>query len=169
MNPEAVIAASAPVLAVVAAGCAAVVLVTALFARRRGRNRSDPDGVTAKLPRSKRSAIAELNSRLDEALAALQSQQESIDQLAGAVRALQTQQGDKHAAIAQHLQELEVGQQQALDAFRAHQQQEHERLRRVHAALETQRHELEMLETTFPARANDIGWPVSEPSFGDPR
>ena len=164
------IAASTPTLAVVTAGCAAVVLLTALFyRRRRQRNRPDADRVTAKLPRSKRSAITELDSRLAQALGVLQSQQQSIDQLAAAVRTLETQRDDKNAAIQRHLQELEAGQQQALDAFRAHQQQEHERLRRIHAALETQRHELETLETTFPLRASDIGWSVSEPSLGDPR
>ena len=136
---------------------------------RRQKNRSDADRVTAKLPRSKRSAITELNGRLDQALAVLQSQQQSIDELAATVRTLQTQQDDTNGAIQRHLQELELRQQQAFDAFRAHQQQEHERLRRIHAALEAQRDELEKRETTFPLGANDIRWSVSEPSFGNPR
>jgi ABC-type transporter Mla subunit MlaD len=137
--------------------------------RRQQRNRSDADHVTAKLPRSKRSAITELSSRLDQALAALQSQQQSIDELAATVRTLQTQQDDKNGAIQRHLQELELRQQQALDAFRAHQQQEHERLRRIQAALETQRDELEKRETTFPLGANDTRWSVSETSLGNAR
>lgn len=113
--------------------------------------------------------MVELNSRLDQALAALDSQQESIDQLAAAVGTLQTHQDEKYAAVQQRLTELEVRQQHALDSSRAHQEQEHERLRRIHAALETQRHELELLETAFPLPANDIEWSVSEPSVGDPR
>lgn len=168
MELAAVIAASAPTFAVVTAACAALLLATALFDRlRRRRDRSDTAGVSPKLPRSKRSAITEMNSRLDQALAALHSQQHAIDELAATVRSLERQQEDRFSSLQQQLRELHTHHQRTLDAVEAHQQLEYERLGRIRAAIDAHQHELQTLEM-------ELGHPgdtrsAAEPSFGNGR
>jgi septal ring factor EnvC (AmiA/AmiB activator) len=162
---EAVIAAT-PTFAVVTAACAALLLLTALFDRlRRQDNRSETPEVALKPPRSKRSAITELNGRLDQALAALHSQQQAIDDLTAAVRSLRTQQEDRFSSLQQQLRELHTQHRQTLDAVRAHQERESERLRRIRAAIETHHHELQTLEIALGHPRDPRFAP--EPSFGN--
>jgi chromosome segregation ATPase len=165
---EAVIAASTPTFAVVTAACAALLLATALFDRlRRRHDRSDPAGVAPKLPRSKRSAITEMNSRLDQALAALHSQQRTVDELAATVRSLEMQQEDRFSLLQQQLRDLHTHHERTLDAVETHQHLEYERLGRIRAAIEAHQHELQTLETALGQPRDTRS--TAEPSFGNGR
>jgi septal ring factor EnvC (AmiA/AmiB activator) len=162
---EAVIAAT-PTFAVVTAACAALLLLTALFDRlRRQDNRSDVPGGAPKLPRSKRSAVTEMNGRLDQALAALHSQQQAIDELTAAVRSLQTQQEGRFSSLQQQLRELHTQHKLTLATVQAHQEREYERLQRIRAAIETHQHELQTFEMALGHPRDPHFAPAPEPSF----